>query len=162
MNIIQIDETNFNRLASLVAEFRVTLRSYKGIVSEPDPEEGREDLQFFQEAGYPIFAAEEAGRLTGYIVCRIEGSLLWVEQIYACEDCRRRGVASLLFAKAEELARSLGEETVFNYVHPNNDGMIAFLRSKGYTVLNLIEIRKPFPGEKLTTKISVDNQSFDY
>ena len=162
MNIIQINETSFDRLAPLVAEFRVTLRSYKGIVSEPDPEEGREDLRFFQETGYPIFAAEEAGRLTGYIVCRIEGSLLWVEQIYVCKDCRRRGVASLLFAKAEELARSMGEETVFNYVHPNNDGMIAFLRSKGYTVLNLIEIRKPYPGEKLITEIRVNNQSFDY
>ena len=162
MNIIQIDETWFDRVAPLVAAFRVTLRSYKGIESELDIEEGREDLLYFKEAGYPVFVAEEAGRLAGYIVCRIEGSLLWVEHIYVCEDCRRKGVASLLFAKAEEIARSTGEETVFNYVHPNNDGMIAFLRSKGYTVLNLIKIRKPYPGEKLTTTIKVNNQSFDY
>ena len=40
--------------------------------------------------------------------------------------------------------------------------MIGFLRSKGYTVLNLIEIRKPYRGEKLTTTIRVDRNTFDY
>lgn len=29
------------------------------------------------------------------------------------------------------------------YVHPNNHRMIEFLRKRGYTVLNLTEIRKP-------------------
>ena len=58
--------------------------------------------------------------------------------------------------KAEELA------TVFNFVHPNNHRMIGFLRSKGYTVLNLLEIRKPFQGETLTTTIRVGDHTFDY
>lgn len=40
--------------------------------------------------------------------------------------------------------------------------MIAFLRSKGYTVLNLIEIRKPYKDEKLSTTIQVGKNSFDY
>ena len=56
----------------------------------------------------------------------------------------------------------MGEDTVFNFVHPNNEGMISFLRSKGYTVLNMIEIRKPYKGEKLTTTVSVDSHLFDY
>ena len=54
------------------------------------------------------------------------------------------------------------QETVFNYVHPNNDKMIEFLRSKGYTVLNLIEIRKPYKEEKISTIIKVDKHTFDY
>ena len=41
-------------------------------------------------------------------------------------------------------------------------GMIQFLRSKGYTVLNMIEIRKPYAGEKLTTTIRVGTEDFDY
>ena len=53
-------------------------------------------------------------------------------------------------------------DTLFNYVHPNNDAMINFLKSKGYTVLNLIEIRKPFKGEKNKTTIKVGNNEFDY
>ena len=40
--------------------------------------------------------------------------------------------------------------------------MIPFLRSKGYTVLNMIEIRKPYQGENLTTTIHVDQEVFDY
>ena len=64
--------------------------------------------------------------------------------------------------KAEEIAASMGEDTVYNFVHPNNAGMIAFLRSKGYTVLNMIEIRKPYRDETLTSKIEVGNESFDY
>ncbi|MBR6321294.1 MAG: GNAT family N-acetyltransferase, partial [Lachnospiraceae bacterium] len=75
---------------------------------------------------------------------------------------RQKGVGSLLFGKAEELAASMGEDTVFNYVHPNNEGMIGFLRSKGYTVLNMIEIRKPYKGEKLTSTVRVNDNVFDY
>ena len=68
----------------------------------------------------------------------------------------------MMFSKAEEIAEAMGDDTVYNFVHPNNEGMISFLRSKGYTVLNMIEIRKPYGGEKLTTKIRVDGNSFDY
>ena len=68
----------------------------------------------------------------------------------------------MLFNKAEEIAASMGENTVYNFVHPNNEGMIRFLRSKGYTVLNMIEIRKPYEGEKLTTTVHVENEAFDY
>ena len=68
----------------------------------------------------------------------------------------------MLFEKAEEIARAMGEETVYNFVHPNNENMIQFLRSKGYTVLNMLEIRKPYNGEKLTTTIHVDKEAFDY
>ena len=75
---------------------------------------------------------------------------------------RRHGAASLLFGKAEEIAGAMGEDTVYNFVHPNNEGMIAFLRSKGYTVLNMIEVRKPYGGEKLTTKVRVNENAFDY
>lgn len=71
-----------------------------------------------------------------------------------------RGLKDL--EKAESLAKSYGEDTVFNYVHPNNIGMIAFLNKHGYTVLNLIEIRKPFSGEKLSTRIRVGDNLFDY
>ena len=68
----------------------------------------------------------------------------------------------MLFNKAEEIAASMGEDTVYNFVHPNNESMIQFLRSKGYTVLNMIEIRKPYAGEKLTTTIHVEKEAFDY
>ena len=87
---------------------------------------------------------------------------MWVESIYVLPEFRRQGVAAALFRKAEELAAAYGEDTVYNFVHPNNNGIIEFLKSRGYTVLNLIEIRKPYTGEKLTRKIQVDENQFDY
>lgn len=64
--------------------------------------------------------------------------------------------------KAEKLAEVYGNETVYNYVHPNNHRMIEFLRKRGYTVLNLIEIRKPYQKEGLTQTITVGEHKFDY
>ena len=162
MDIIEINETLADKAAPLAADFRVTLRSFKGIESQPDIVSAKEEILDFLKSGYPVFAAEENGELAGYIVCRIDEPCLWIEQIFVRNEYRQKGVGSLLFGKAEELAASMGEDTVFNYVHPNNEGMIGFLRSKGYTVLNMIEIRKPYKGEKLTSTVRVNDNVFDY
>ena len=162
MKLIRIKTEDANRVAPLAADFRVTLNGYRGIASQPRVEAAREEIGEFLDAGFPVFAAEDDGELAGYMVCRIDAPCLWVEHLYVREDCRRKGVATLLFEQAEALAASMGEDTVYNFVHPNNLGMIAFLRSKGYTVLNMIEIRKPYPGERLTTAIPVGDAVFDY
>ena len=162
VEIIRIGIEDAERIAPLVAAFRVQLKAYKGIKARPDVEAGREEILEFLNAGFPVYAAQDGGTFVGYLVCRIDAPCLWVEQLFVREECRRKGVASMLFAKAEEIAASMGEDTVYNYVHPNNEGMIRFLRAKGYTVLNLIEIRKPYEGEELTTKIHVEKEVFDY
>ena len=162
MKIIRIDETTAEKAVPLIAAFRVTLRSYKGIRADPDPEWAREEILEFLEKKYPVFVAEQDGEAVGYIACRIEEPCLWVEHIYVDEGHRRQGVASMLFRKAEEIAESMGDDTVYNFVHPNNEGMISFLRSKGYTVLNMLEIRKPYGGEKLATTVRVNDNAFDY
>jgi ribosomal protein S18 acetylase RimI-like enzyme len=151
-----------DRIAPLVAAFRTQLKAYKGIQSQPNIEAGKEEILEYLESGFPVYAVEDNGAFAGYIICRIEEPCLWVEHIFVREDYRRKGVATMLFNKAEEIAASMGEDTVYNFVHPNNENMIRFLRSKGYTVLNMIEIRKPYEGEKLTTTIHVEKETFDY
>lgn len=162
MELIRIDSQNADRVAPLAADFRVTLNGYRGVSSQPRLAAAREELGEFLDAGFPIFAAEDGGALLGYMVCRIDAPCLWVEHLYVREAHRRKGVAALLFHQAEKIARSMGEDTVYTFVHPNNLGMIAFLRSRGYTVLNMIEIRKPYPGEQLKTTIPVGDERFDY
>ena len=162
MKLIKVEIKDADKLAPLVAAFRTQLRSYKGIKSQPNIEAGKEEIIEFLESEFPIYAIENNGTLTGYIVCRIDEPCLWVEHIFVREEYRRKGIATMLFEKAEEIAASMGEETIYNYVHPNNENMIQFLRSKGYTVLNMIEIRKPYNNEKLTTTIQVGNETFDY
>ncbi len=162
MKLIRIGVKDADRVAPLAAAFRVQLKSYKGIRSQPDTEAGKEEILEFLESGFPVYAVEDGDALAGYIVCRIDEPCLWVEHIFVQEGYRRRGVAAMLFTKAEEIAASMGEDTVYNFVHPNNENMIRFLRSKGYTVLNMIEIRKPYEGEKLTSTIYVGKEPFDY
>ncbi len=162
MELVKIGITDADGIAPLAAAFRTQLKAYKGIQSSPDLDAAKEEILEFLDSGFPIYAAKDQNSFVGYIVCRIVEPCLWVEHIFVREDHRRRGVAAMLFEKAEEIAASMGEDTVYNYVHPNNESMIRFLRSKGYTVLNMIEIRKPYSGEKLTAAIHVENETFDY
>ena len=161
MEIIKITQATDN-LAQMVALFRVELRSYKGIVSKPNVDAGREEMEEYLAAGFPVFAAIVDGEYAGYVVCRVDSEVVWVESIFVKDEYRRQGIASALHSKAEEIAAFYGDDTVYNYVHPNNHRMIDFLRKRGYTVLNLIEIRKPYKGEKLTQKVCVGEHEFDY
>ena len=131
-------------------------------MAQPHIAAAKEEILEFLSAGFPVFAVEDQDALAGYMVCRIDEPCLWVEHLFVWEDCRRKGAATMLFQKAEELAASMGEDTVYSFVHPNNEGMIRFLRSMGYSVLNMLEIRKPYRGEKLTTIIYVESEAFDY
>lgn len=149
-------------LAPLAAGFRVELKGYTGIVAEPDEAAAAEELREYLTAGWPVFGAWAEGRLCGYLVCRVEEPCVWVESLYVLPEYRRRGVATALFRRAEEVAASYGEPTLYNYVHPNNQGVIDFLRSRGYSVLNLIELRKACPGERLKAQINVGGNLFDY
>ena len=161
LELITISEVN-DALAEMVASFRVELRSYKGIVSRPNVEAGREEIEEYLSAKFPVYAALVDGEYAGYVVCRVDSEVVWVESIFVKEEYRRHGVATALYSKAEEIAASYGEDTVYNYVHPNNHRMIEFLRKRRYTVLNLIEIRKPYKGERLTQTITVGEHKFDY
>ena len=161
MEIIKITQVT-DDLAQMVALFRVELRSYKGIASKPNVDAGREEMEEYLAAGFPVFAAIVDGEYAGYVVCRVDSEVVWVESIFVKDEYRRQGIASALHSKAEEIAAFYGDDTVYNYVHPNNHRMIAFLRKRGYTVLNLIEIRKPYQGEQPTQTICVGEHEFDY
>lgn len=161
MEIVEIKQVN-NAIAEMVALFRVELYSYKGIISEPNIEAGREEMAEYLSAKFPVFAALVNGNYAGYVVCRVDSEVVWVESIFVKEEYRRHGVAAALHSKAEKIASIYGNDTVYNYVHPNNHRMIEFLRKRGYTVLNLIEIRKPYHDEKLSQTIKVGEHEFDY
>ena len=162
MEIIKYENKYFEQTSELLASFRVTLKRFKGIDEEIDISLAKEELSsFISDKDYPIYLCIENDEVLGYMILHVYG-VIWVEQIYVREDSRRKGVASLLFDKAEQCSNEINEDTLFNYVHPNNDAMINFLRSKGYDVLNLIEIRKPFKGEKNDKVIKVNNNEFKY
>ncbi len=159
MLVTTFNKIYFDDTAALIAAFRKHLRSFKDEMVPLDINSAKEELNsFLTDPNFPVYVCLDNNNVVGYMILKIDGCV-WVEQIYVREDYRRRGVASLFYKKAEEVSKG---DTLFNYVHPNNDAMISFLKSKGYTVLNLIEIRKPFKGEKNKTTIKVGNNEFDY
>ncbi len=150
-------------LIELIAHYRVVLGKLKGIEGTIDLKNAKGELDYYKRKNYPIFVAiGDNGRVIGFVVCRVDDEVVWDEASYIIPEERRKGIGSLLFEKAEALAKKFGNDTVYNWVHPNNDASILMLKKRGYDVLNLIEIRRKLPDEKLTTTIKVGNHEFKY
>ena len=107
MEIIEVKQVN-DEFAEMVAQFRVELRSYKGVVSKPNLEAGRDEMEDYLSARFPVFAALVDGKYAGYVVCRIDGGVVWVESLFVKTDFRRQGVATALHSRAEEISASFG------------------------------------------------------
>ncbi|MFW9908778.1 MAG: GNAT family N-acetyltransferase [Candidatus Thorarchaeota archaeon] len=155
-------ESDKQEVVEMIASLRVFLAKLKSTERDPDLEAANEELQSYLGKEFPVFVAESANGLAGYLVCKIDDDVVWAESIFVRPEYRRKGIASSLYVKAERLAQELGGDTVFNWVHPNNNVSISFLKKRGYTVLNLIEVRKPWKEEKLVTKVQVGDIEFDY
>lgn len=163
MNLRLANIDDEGKIVRLIAQFRVDLKLLKGINSTPNIDQATEEFKEYIQAKYPIFVAEEKNKeLLGYLVCRIDNGTVWAESLFVSYDARRTGIASMLYEKAEEIAKEFGGSTVYNWVHPNNDNIIPFLSKRGYNVLNLLEIRKPCENEVLTQKISVGRYDYNY
>ena len=92
----------------------------------------------------------------------MDENIVWDELLFVIPEERRKGVGSALFKRAEEFAKELGGHTLYNWVHPNNNKSIQFLKKRGYDVLNLIELRRKRPEEEFTQEIVVGKHSFNY
>lgn len=152
-----------DKISELIAGFRVEIKALKGIIAAANTEQAREEFKEYMAANFPVFVAEDENKsLLGYLVCRVDGDVVWAESVYVGPCLRRQGVGSQLYERAENLAKSLGGATVYNWVHPNNDKIILFLAKIGYDVLNLIELRKPLDKEVLTQKFRVGRHEYKY
>ena len=149
-------------LIPLLAAFRAELDALLGAAHAPNLEAAARDLEDYQRRGFPIFVAEVKGQLVGFLVCRVEEGTVWAEALYVDPAHRRRGIGSQLYAQAEALAQEHGEPTVYNWVHPNNAAILAFLARRGYRVLNMIEVRRPLPGETLAGRLDVGGHTLAY
>lgn len=121
-----------------------------------------EEMEYYFQHEYPVYIAQEDdGRIAGYIVCRISEDIVWAEQMYVLPSLRRKGIGSDLYSRVEQLAAEVGSESPYNWIDWNNPAIIGFLKSRGYTVLNLLELRKPRPGELLGRRVVVGKEEFD-
>lgn len=151
----------------LVAEFRVALSALHGRDKAAELPAAEEELQEYIDKAFPIFVATAPGGTSetsciGYLVCRVDDDAVWAESLFVLPQFRRQGVAGELYRQAERLAQERGQETLYNWVHPNNDAIIAFLKKRGYDVLNLIEVRRRYAGEDATGVVRVGDHRYAY
>lgn len=163
MKIRKYNSSDKSQVTKLISQYRIALADLKGSERGIDLMAAEEELEFYQEKNYPIFIAEDSeGIIVGFHVYKIQEDIVWSEALYVNPEERRKGVASALYEKVEIVAEEKGSDTVYNWVHPNNFRSIPFLKKRGYNVLNLIEVCKKRPGEKITQKIKVGEFEFDY
>ncbi|HDQ73095.1 MAG TPA: GNAT family N-acetyltransferase [Chloroflexi bacterium] len=151
-------------VVQLIAEFRVALSALRGYDRQADVSQAESELQEYIDNRYPIFVATTVGEAEsiGYMVYRVDGDTVWAESLFVSPEFRRRGVAGMLYDTGEKFAEARGQETLYNWVHPNNDAIIAFLKKRGYDVLNLIEVRRRRPGEEAAGVIQVGDHRYAY
>lgn len=155
-------ETDHDEVVAMIAALRIFLAKLKSIERKLNLEAADDELQSYLEKNFPVFVAEAPNNLAGYLVCKVEEDVVWAESIFVRPEYRRQGIASALYIEAEKLVQELGGDTLYNWVHPNNNVSISFLKKRGYNILNLIELRRPWKGEELSTKIPVGENEFDY
>lgn len=149
-------------LIQLIAAFRASLADLRGRPADADLPAAREELADYRKRGFPVYVADAAGGdLVGYLVCRLDDDVVWAESLYVVPERRRQGVGSSLYEQAERVAAELGGDTVYNWVDPDNAAIIEFLRARGYTVLNLIELRRARPDEQPRKRIRVGSYQFE-
>ena len=162
LKVVAVNEKNVYSLLSMTADFRKVLASLHDVKIEEDLIGAEEELKYYLQQKYPVFAVSQNGRYVGYAVCKVLDDCVWLESIYVRKDSRRQGIATLLLKKCEEVAAEYGNETLYINIHPNNHNMILFLQKNGYDVLNLIEVRKQLKDEVTDREYRIGEHSYRY
>lgn len=164
MVIKEFKEKNGNKqkLSEMIIAFRSYLASLKDKRDKMTIKEAEKEVEYYLDKKYPIYVIEKKDKYLGYFILKYDDDAVWLEHFFVKKEYRKRGIGTKLFNKAEEILDDLGYVNLYNWVHPNNDRMINFLKRQGYNVLNMIEIRKKFNKEKLKTKIKVGEHKFRY
>jgi len=161
--IRKMESDDHDKLVELIAQFQVTMSRFQGRAKAPDLDAAEDDLNGYHAPKIQVFVAETDDKeLAGYLVCRIRDDVLYAESLFVLAEHRRQGFGSALYSEAERLLEELQLDSLRNWVHPNNDRMISFLRKRGYSVLNKIEVRRVRHGESFMQRIKVGKNAFDY
>ncbi len=162
VRVVDINEKNAYALGYMVTEFRKELSYLRDAQKAVELEEAKEEINSYLKKQYPIFAVSENGKYLGYAVCKVEDDVVFLESLFVRKEERRKGYGKMLLERCEEVAKELGNETLYLSVHPNNEVMLRFLKENGYDVLNLLELRKAYKKEKLSEEYSVGNHKYRY
>lgn len=158
----KISEIRFNNreFTQMVFEMRLLMNKFNQSEQMVSISEATNEANSYFTENRSVFVFEQNNELLGYSVLKFEEEVCWLDWLFVNQDYHGQGIASKLFDHAEELAKNLGNDQLYVWVHPDNDCMLKFLKKKGYDVLNLLEVKKE--KENPSTVISVLNNKFRY
>ncbi len=152
---VQITDKNYMNLVFLKAACDAEMKNEK----TEDTDEAQDILEEWLDSGLRVIAASEHGRYLGYMVLEENPEQLILKELYVRKDSRRKGIATVLLQKAEDIAEEEDCPGVTSRVTPDNRVMFAFLASLGYTTLDTVEISKSGEGDGLS-RIQLGEDSF--
>jgi ribosomal protein S18 acetylase RimI-like enzyme len=84
-----------------------------------------------EDAGYAL--------LSKCFCPEVGGSIVWIEQLYINEGCRKKGIASEFLTFIE---RQFGPDRIRLEVEEDNEGAISLYKKKGYRFLPYLQMVK--------------------
>ena len=150
-----------NQVAELLADFYYAMWRMKGRRQARNLESAIQDLSVRLNRKETVFVAAVGDEIAGIQIAAAE-PIHRLECVFVSERFRRMGLARQLLDAAERKFEISENESFYVNVHPNNRGIIELLRSKGYDVLNLLEIRKRWPDERKYRQVRIMGQDYLY
>ncbi|HGJ65655.1 TPA: GNAT family N-acetyltransferase [bacterium] len=146
-----------NELIQLVFNFRLLLNKLNKSTQENTFDEAIEETNGYFTVNKQVYSMSLDSRIIGFSVLKIEDTVCWLDYIFIDQEYRNKGYASQLFDYTENVAKIIGSDQLYIWVHPDNNQMLKFLKKKGYNTLNLIEIKKFKENKSISIPILENN-----
>ena len=146
--------TDFPDLCRLVAEFFTVHQRLAGHGPMPVDEAALVIQDDMQGPDSHILVAEttDTNEIVGFSRYERHQGAFFGREMCVTETKRLRGVGTALLRAVEKRIREAGETNLFISVVARNAQALQFFAKRGYSILNTVELRTPFPDERVARK----------
>ncbi len=157
--IVPITFHNSANIVYMHADCRRELAALKKIRMDQDIERSQQEIDEALQKQEYVFAAVRDGKYAGYMILQPQADIVLTD-LYVRPEYRRKGIASALFAKAEETAAAEGCD-VSVVMKPYYEKMLQFLQKQGWNYLSEIRLVKD-TGEEDAPAVSLTHSRLKY
>ena len=138
VRIAPVTSHNSANIVYMYADCRKELAALKNVRAGQDIELAQQEIDEALAGQEMIFAAVKDGRYAGYMILK-PGTDLILKDMYVRPDYRRRGIATAMFVKAQEIAAEEGMQLSV-VMKPYIEKMLGFLQKQGWNCLDEVRL----------------------